>query len=63
MESLKLQIWQELRALKLRRYSICEKVCVKELIDNHEMEGYVFKIEIDGTGPYILKVICYHHGS
>jgi hypothetical protein len=57
------QTWKELRAPKLRRYPTCEKVCVKELIDDYGMEGYVFKVDIDGTGPYVLKVVCNYHGS
>jgi hypothetical protein len=35
---------------------------MKELIDDHGIEGYVFKVDIDGTGPCVLKVVCNHHG-
>ena len=57
------QPWEELRTPKLRRYPTCEKVYLEELIDDHGTEDYVFKVEIDGTGPYVLKVVCDHLGS
>jgi hypothetical protein len=57
------QPWEELRTPKLRRYPTCEKVYLKELIDDHGIEGYVFKVDIDGTGPYVLKVVCNYRGS
>jgi hypothetical protein len=30
---------------------------MEDLIDDHGMEGYVFKVKIDGKGPFALKVV------
>jgi hypothetical protein len=32
-------------------------ILIRELLNDHGMEGYVFKVDIDGTGPYALKVV------
>ncbi|OAL26628.1 hypothetical protein AYO20_09969 [Fonsecaea nubica] len=46
------QTWEKLRAQKLRRYpSTCQTVHGEELLDDHGMEGYVFKVTADGRGP------------
>jgi hypothetical protein len=50
------QTWEEIRNPKLRRHPDCEKILVEELINDHGMEGYVFRVDIDGTGPYVLKI-------
>ena len=51
------QTWEEIRNPKLRRHPDCKKILVEELIDDHGMEGYVFKVDIDGTGPFVLKIV------
>jgi hypothetical protein len=33
-------------------------ILIRELLNDHGIEGYVFKVDIDGTGPYALKVVC-----
>jgi hypothetical protein len=51
------QTWEEIRNPKLRRHPDCKKILVEELIDDHGMEGYVFRVDIDGTGPFVLKIV------
>jgi hypothetical protein len=36
---------------------LTEKILVEELINDHGMEGYAFRVDIDGTGPYVLKIV------
>jgi hypothetical protein len=57
-EPLTQQTWSEIWKSKLRRYPTCRKILIKKLLNDHGMEGYVFKVDIDGTGPYALKVVC-----
>jgi hypothetical protein len=49
------QTWEEIRNPKLRRYPDYKEILVEELIDDHGMEGYVFRVDIDGTGPFVLN--------
>ncbi|KIW84474.1 hypothetical protein Z517_03724 [Fonsecaea pedrosoi CBS 271.37] len=51
------QTFESLYRPRLRRYPTCQNVRVEELIDDHGMEGYIFKVNIDGDGPFALKVV------